>query len=157
MIIVVTGPICAGKSTYIAHREKELQEQGVAVRTLPLDTMGHSVLTEIYGPNIDRAWIAQKVFSDPEELKKLEEIVHPLVFERAHRYSEEFLTDNPDGVVLIETAIPLSETDHPWIRDAQFIVLDEPFETRLERALNRGMSTEQFVLRDNAQRKYRYE
>ena len=76
--IAIVGNIASGKSTV----EKILEERGFKV--YDTDKIAHEILaynkdiTKEFGTN-DRQEIAKIVFSAPDKLRKLEEIIHPLV------------------------------------------------------------------------------
>jgi len=88
---VVTGPIGAGKSLVSAL----LGERGAVL--VDADAVGHQVLEEpdirdslvhafgpVLGPDcgIDRSVLAARVFNDPGDLSRLNELVHPRLAER---------------------------------------------------------------------------
>ncbi len=88
MILGLTGGYCAGKNEVAAL----LEEHGW--RVCDVDTLGHRALAEsidtlieAFGPSIasgdgsiDRARLGKIVFDDPRRLKKLESIVHPVMY-----------------------------------------------------------------------------
>ncbi|MCL2818420.1 MAG: dephospho-CoA kinase [Actinomycetia bacterium] len=157
MIVVVTGPICAGKSTALAQLQAEYEDQGMSVLNLGLDRIGHEVLEELYGPDLDRAALAKQVFSNYDELDRLSAKIHPLILGKAENLAGEFLGNHPEGIVLIESAVPLSADDYPWLEEADVRIVDEVYSIRRARAIGRGMSAKQFEARDKAQRRYVYE
>lgn len=133
---LITGGIGSGKSEV----RRLLAMRGI--RTIDADAVGHSVLTdEALGPvserwpevvfegQIDRKSLARIVFADPDELRALEEITHPLIFGRIRDELEGF-----PGVAAVE--MPLLEPDLGWPR----IVVDARDDVRLPRAMERGMS-----------------
>ena len=89
MTIAVTGPFASGKSTFI----RLLGELGA--ETVSADEIVHHLLAqdeatisrivERFGEDtlgergVDRRALGRKVFGDPEALRDLEEILHPLV------------------------------------------------------------------------------
>jgi len=156
MIVVVTGPICAGKSTHVAQLDAQLRDEGVAVEIISLDEIGHEVLTGLYGYDVDRSAIAAEVFADPEKLYALEATTHPRIMEVARMRAQTFLAQHPRGIVVIESPIPLSPDTYPWLAEAEVQVVDADRATRRERALGRGMSAAQFDLRDAVQQRYDY-
>lgn len=76
--VAIVGNIASGKSTV----EEYIQKKGFKV--YDSDKIAHSILAKskevlnFFG-TIDRKKIAEIVFSNPEKLKKLESIIHPLV------------------------------------------------------------------------------
>ncbi len=79
MIVCVTGKIGTGKSTV----SKFFESKGF--KYIDADKVGHVALELLSGEiekefgTCDRKKLGQIVFSDPEKLKKLEKIVHPLM------------------------------------------------------------------------------
>jgi dephospho-CoA kinase len=144
---LITGGIGSGKSEVrrlLATRD---------IRTIDADAVGHSVLTDealtpvserwpgvVLEGQIDRKSLARIVFTDPGELRALEEITHPLIFGRIRRELEGF-----PGVAAVE--MPLLETSLGWPR----IVVDARDEVRLQRAMQRGMSEAEVRERMSAQ------
>ncbi len=111
------------------------------IRTVDADAVGHLVLAGegltpvaerwpgvVLEGQIDRKALASIVFDDPGELEVLEAITHPLIFGRIEADLKGF-----SGVVVVE--MPLLETSLGW----SMIVVDADDETRLRRAVQRGM------------------
>ena len=89
MTVAVTGPFASGKSTFV----EMLGSTGA--ETVSADTIVHdllaadeqtiSLVVERFGSDVlkesgvDRRALGRKVFGDPEALRDLEEILHPLV------------------------------------------------------------------------------
>jgi dephospho-CoA kinase len=71
------------------------------------------------------------VFANPEELATLESITHPDIFDTIRHRVEEVA-----GSVVVEIPVLRHGLGEDWCR----IVVDSRDETRLERAMNRGMS-----------------
>ena len=133
---LITGGIGSGKSEV----RRLLAERGI--RTIDADAVGHLVLAGegltavaerwpdvVLEGQIDRKTLARIVFDDPGELEVLEAITHPLIFGRIEADLKEFF-----GVAVVE--MPLLETGMGW----PMIVVDADDETRLDRAVQRGMS-----------------
>jgi dephospho-CoA kinase len=133
---LITGGIGSGKSEvrrlFTAH----------GVHTIDADAVGHAVLAGealapvaerwpgvVFEGEIDRKALARIVFADPDELRALEEITHPLIFGRIEAELEGF-----DGIAAVE--MPLLDPGLDWPR----IVVDAPDGARLRRAMGRGMS-----------------
>ncbi len=88
------------------------------------------------GGEVDRARLADIVFADPQARRRLEEAVHPLVRERFRR-----IVAGVRGVVVLEGTL-LVEAGMAEDLDFLVTVEAEP-ETRLARAVARGMSEEE--------------
>ena len=95
MTVAVTGPFASGKSTFV----RFLGELGA--ETVSADEIVHDLLTrdeqtisrvaerfgdEVLGERgVDRRTLGRKVFGDPEALRDLEEVLHPLVRRETER------------------------------------------------------------------------
>jgi dephospho-CoA kinase len=126
---------------------------GLGLRTIDADSVGHTVLAEegsdavsarwpqvVVDGVVDRKALAEIVFNNPDELAALEAITHPLIFGRIEAALEGF-----DGVAVVE--MPLTATDLGW----PTMVVDAPDETRIERAVTRGMERAEVERRMRAQ------
>jgi len=141
MIVGLTGGIGSGKSTvakmfvelgipvYDSDMEaKELMVASSEVKTAITELLGE----EAYDNHgLNRSYIADKVFKDPELLEKLNAIVHPAV--RKH-----FL----DWVERQESPYVIQETALIFENDAQdkydyTILVTAPVETRIQRVIDR--------------------
>ena len=156
MIHLVTGPICAGKSTRCREIVDSCENAGVPVLCLELDRLGHEILDEQGIDEKGRAKIARQVFADPELLAKWESGMHQQIMARAQRHAERFIKDSPDGVVLVESAVPLDADEYTWLAGAEVEVLEVPYQERLARGLEKGMTAEDFDARDAIQQGYDY-
>jgi dephospho-CoA kinase len=143
----LTGSIGMGKSTVAAY----LRDQGIPV--LDADKIVHDLyageaapLIEVVFPGtvrdgvVDRAALATKVLASPNELKKLEAIIHPLV--RAAEWG--FLLDEHDkGSDLAVLEIPLLfETAPNALFDAVIVVSASPGVQRARLMARPGMTDE---------------
>jgi len=91
---------------------------------------------------IDRTLLAGRVLGNPEGLRKLEAIVHPLVREREKRFMAEQAAAGARMVVL---DIPLLFESGPGDRVDYVVVVSAPAEVQRERAMARpGMTAEKF-------------
>ncbi|HET6260949.1 MAG TPA: dephospho-CoA kinase [Chloroflexia bacterium] len=156
-IIGLTGNIACGKSTVVGR----LRELGA--HTIDADALIHVILRRggaafgpvveefgegIVGPEgeIDRRALGRIVFSDPERLKRLEEIEHPIV----RRLIEEEIRGAGERVVVVD-AIKLFESGWAARSDVVWVVTCRR-EQQVERLMRtRGYSREEAELRINAQ------
>lgn len=152
----ITGGIGSGKSTVCAI----LAEFGVAVydsdsrakRLMNEDNTLRERLVERFGSEVycaeglNRIYLAERVFGNPEELKALNAIVHPAVMDDFDRWALE----QEGGYVVLESAI-LFEASLDRRVDVSVAVM-APEELRIERAMQRdGAQREQIVARMNNQ------
>jgi dephospho-CoA kinase len=162
LILGLVGGIASGKST-VAECFRDL---GAAV--LDADKAGHEALREPdvvaqlrqrwgdrileSGGKVSRREVARIVFGQASEGEKdfLEKIVHP----RIERQLKQELarvqaSASPPRVVVIDAAL-LFEGGWDKLCD-QVVFVDAPRDARLERAVARGWSAEQFAVREAAQ------
>ncbi|MDP9495505.1 MAG: dephospho-CoA kinase [Actinomycetota bacterium] len=116
------------------------------IRVLDADRIGHRVLEPagkafsavanrwpevVRDGVIDRGRLAGIVFADPGQLRELESLTHPHIFGTIQDELERF-----EGLAVVE--VPILEAGLAWPR----LVVDAPDQIRFERALERGMSTD---------------
>jgi dephospho-CoA kinase len=159
-IVGLAGGIGAGKSL-IADR---LRAWGALV--VDADRTGHEVLGEpsvretliktfgagIAGEDgtIDRKRLAAVVFSDPEQRRSLEAIVHPAMMERFQSLIQQGLEDDSVPLIVLDAAI-LMEVGWDRVCDT-IIYVDAPRSTRLARVQqNRGWDESELARRESAQ------
>lgn len=145
----LTGGIGSGKSKVA----ELLRDMGVAVydsdtrakALMAHDTALHEALIEAFGTEcytsegLNRAWLAQRVFNTPEELKRLNAIVHPAVM---HDF-EAWATEQSGEYVVMESAILLEAGLEAHV-DVVVAVM-APKELRLKRAMRRDGATREQI------------
>src|SRR6202035_1051262 len=95
---------------------------------------------------VDRRRLAARVFANPEELAKLNALVHPPVKAREQALAAGFARDHPDGIAVTEAAI-LVETGSYKDYDRLIVAFCRP-EQQIERAMERdGVSREEVLNR----------
>ena len=156
MVVGLTGGIGSGKSTvlemfrelgvpvFIADVEaKKLMHTSIVLKKEICALLGD----ESYKNNtLNRAYIADIVFNNPEKLKELNAIVHPKV----HQVFQDFLKEQTASYTIYESAI-LFENKKASLCDKTVLVV-APIEIRVERVLKRDNSTsEQVYARINNQ------
>ncbi|MBM3527555.1 MAG: dephospho-CoA kinase [Alphaproteobacteria bacterium] len=146
-VIGLTGSIAMGKTT----TARLFAEAGVPV--YDADAAVHKLyegeaapLIEAAFPGsaaagkVDRAALARQVVGNPEALKRLEAIVHPLV----HKARERFLAEaEATGAPVAVLDIPLLLETGGGERVDAVVVVSAPAEVQRARALERGLSPEQ--------------
>jgi dephospho-CoA kinase len=127
---------------------RQVLEQGGETYEAVVATFGNQIL-DADGPTqgqINRKRLAAIVFSDPEQLAKLNALVHPPVKARERALAEEFARDHPDGIAVTEAAI-LVETGSYKDYDRLIVAVCRP-EQQIERAMERdGASREEVANR----------
>ena len=145
----LTGSIGMGKST----TAQMFRDEGIAV--YDADATVHELysgeatpLIEAAFPNttrdgtVDRTKLSEYVIGKPENMKKLEAIIHPLV----HKQEQEFLKQaETRGDKLVVLDIPLLFETGGKNRVDKIIVVTAPAEVQRQRVLARdGMTEEKF-------------
>ena len=154
----LTGGIASGKSV-VAAVLRELGAMVIDADQLARDvvakgTPGLSAVVEEFGPRVltaegelDRPAVARIVFADEEARKRLEAIVHPLVFEEIQRLEAEA----PQDAVVVHDIPLLAESGRADTFDA-VLVVDAPEELQVRRMVeHRGWTEEEAKARMGAQ------
>lgn len=155
MRVGLTGGLASGKS-FVG---RTFEEFGCLV--IRNDELGHEVLKQggeaydgavrEFGPAIlhadgaiDRRKLAKIVFRDPEQLAKLNALVHPPVRERTRQLLAAYEAAHPDGIAIVEAAIMMETGSY---RDyAKLVVAVCGREQQIERAMARDAITREEVL-----------
>lgn len=157
-LVGLTGGIAAGKST-VAKRwveqgaieidadvlAREVVEPGSAGFNQIVQTFGEELVAE--DGTLNRAKLSALVFSTPDALDRLNQIIHPLVKLR----SRELIATAPKDSIVIYN-VPLlveASVDHPF---DYIVTVEAPEDKQIERMVaNRGMTREAAVSRIRAQ------
>jgi dephospho-CoA kinase len=158
-VIGLTGGIGSGKSAIAGF----LKEMGAAV--IDADKVGHEILnpgtagcqkvSDEFGKSIctpeggiDRKRLSWIVFNDPESLKKLNAITHPLILDEVKRRIKKHQAEGYD-VVIVEAALILESGWSPYM-DEIWLAL-APQDITLARLEKRGLSPTEARARISAQ------
>jgi dephospho-CoA kinase len=153
----LTGSIAVGKSFVLS----VLRELGCA--TFDADKIAHSVMEQgrpayedivrEFGRgvlsedgSIDRAKLGAIVFADEARRKRLNEIVHPRVFEEQDRLLRDVESSNPDGIAVMDAALIIESGGYK--RFDKLIVAFCNREAQIERLMRRAGIT-----REDAERR----
>lgn len=159
----LTGGIAAGKST-VADRFRTLGAYVIDYDVLSRKAVepgsdGLDQIVRAFGRRargrdggLNRAWMAGRVFGDPDSLRVLNGIVHPIVFRMAGDLEYRWLDAHPaprDGTrhVIIHD-IPLLVETSRWDYFDAIVTVEAPEGTRIRRMMRkRGMSRADAVAR----------
>ena len=150
--IGITGGIGVGKSvvtrifkvlgipTYDADKEaKDIMVKNDAVRNSLISTFGSETYFE--DGSLNREWLSSRVFSNSEELKKLNAIVHPAVI----RDGEDWAAAQTSLYSVKEAALLFESGSY---KSLDFnILVSSPLEVRIERVMERDRVDREEVLR----------
>ena len=148
----LTGGLASGKSTVArtlaALGALTIDADHVVGHLYRPGEAGHAALVREYGPGIvrpdgeiDRAKLAGIAFATPESARRLNALIHPLVIAEERRMIEAI----DDGIVINEATLLLEAGGRE--RYDKIVVVDVPPEVQVERAVARGMSRDDAVLR----------
>ena len=141
VLIGLTGGIASGKSTVLQH----LRQSGYSV--INADKLGHKVLekgnpgykmvVKYFGNGIlnldntvNRTALGRIVFGDPEKLKQLNEISHPIIAEMIQREFEEIVLGNNVRIVFLEAALLIEANWYKVCGQIWVVTLDPTFALR---------------------------
>ena len=157
-LIGLTGGIAAGKTTVAAHWVSlggiEIDADKLAREVVEPGTKGLKQIREVFGESVfnsegslDRQKLGEIIFSDAKKRAALEEIVHPLVRQRA----SELLAELPENSMVIYTVPLLVEANVSLPFDV-IVSVEAPEADRVKRLVSsRGMSSEQALARIKSQ------
>ncbi len=153
LVIGLTGKMGSGKST-VARIFEEL-----GAHIIDVDKIGHEILQEqavkdelkkafgekiFNGSDVDRKKLASVVFSDPENLAALEQIVHPKMREKIKKELGAL-----DGLIIIDAAI-LHRLKLDELCDFVINVV-APLEKIIERLKHKGLNEDEIYQRLSCQ------
>ncbi|WP_376709539.1 dephospho-CoA kinase [Pseudochrobactrum lubricantis] len=143
----LTGSIGMGKSTtaqIFADRGVPVYDADAVVHQLyqseAVPLIAEAFPEAVIDGQVDRKILSASVLGKPDELKKLENIVHPLV----HAKEQQFLRDaEAKGAKLVVLDIPLLFETGGTHRVDKILVVSAPYEMQRERVLSRENMTEE--------------
>lgn len=154
--MALTGGIASGKSTVLRMFQrlgakvldcdriaKDLTRKGNRGYKRILEEFGRGILDE--KGRIDRRKLAKLVFFDEEKRRKLNSLIHPLVYEKL----EEKMRKIEEDVVIVDVPL-LVESGGIKLFDKIIVVYAEP-SVQLNRLIKRGLNEEEAKARMSAQ------
>ncbi len=159
-IIGILGGIGSGKSTVAAEFAKlgckvidadkiahELLLYKTAVKQKVVVLFGRTILDP--AGKIDREKLAEVVFADADKLSSLNEIIHPLVLQRARELIKQYDCQNQVKAIVLD--MPLL-VEVGWDKRCdKLIFVDCEQKLRLDRAKKLGFDKNQVKIRENFQ------
>jgi dephospho-CoA kinase len=151
VIIGITGSIASGKSTVT----KFFIDLGAHL--IDWDVIGHEVMrpqmnawkgvVEYFGrevlnedQTINREILGQLVFNKPEELQKLNQIVHPEIFKEDARLVQKIKNEDPNAIIVKEIPLLTAESKNMLVDKAVVVCATE--DNQIKRLGKRGLSEE---------------
>lgn len=157
-LIGLTGGIAAGKTTVASHWVSlggvEIDADKLAREVVESGTQGLELIRETFGNSVfqtdgslDRSKLGEIVFNEANKRVALEEIIHPLVRQRA----QELLADLPEHAMVIYTVPLLVEANVSLPFDV-IVSVEAPESERVKRLVtSRDLSEEQALARIRSQ------
>ena len=147
----LTGGLACGKS-FVGEALA-----GMGCLLIQADELGHEVLLpggEAYDgvlnqfgrdilagdATIDRRALAARVFGNPEQLVRLNALVHPAVIRREEERVAEFAAREPNGIAVVEAAILIETGSYKRFDKMILVTCDE--DRQMERAMRREGAVE---------------
>lgn len=146
LLVGLTGGIGAGKSTVAAmlreHGAVVIDADELAREAVEPGSHGYAEVLRTFGPpavrltgDLDRAALAERVFSDPDARRRLESIVHPEVARLLH----ERLIPYRDTDRVVVYAVPLLAENALESMFDVVVTVEAPADVRVARLVGRGM------------------
>ena len=117
-VIGVTGGIASGKSTVVAELARlgavTLSADEIARRIVEPDGPAYAAVVDAFGPEVlredgrlDRAALAERIYADPAERRRLESLLHPIIMKEIDARIEVFRSFPPNDPPVMAVEIPL--------------------------------------------------
>lgn len=153
-VIALTGGLASGKSTasefFLDQGANIVNADKLGHRVYDTGTQAYRKVIETFGDevvgddnHIDRKILGKKVFDDPEELKKLTDIVWPEIRRMAELEIAALDAIDPDNICILEAAVLLEAGWRDLAGEVWTIIVDR--ETAIERAMVRDNATREAV------------
>ena len=141
-VIGLTGNIATGKSVVRKMLEHlgayGIDADALSHRAISRGAPGYQAVINTFGKwivkadgEIDRGKLGKLAFSDPDAMKQLEDIIHPLVAQAV----DVLIRRSSQRVIVIE-AIKLLESDLRWVSSSVWVV-NVPLEQQLRRLMDK--------------------
>ena len=148
----LTGGIASGKSTIMRNFASlgcmTVDADAIVARLYQQGEAGHAAIVRSYGrevllPNgeIDRKRLADIAFATPEDARRLNELIHPIVLAEDSRLMAEAAARTEDVIYIVEATLLLEAGGKQ--RYDRIVVVDVDPDVQVARAVGRGMTEEE--------------
>jgi dephospho-CoA kinase len=152
----LTGGIASGKSTIMRMLAglgcATVDADAIVARLYRPGEAGHEAIVRTYGKEIllpggeiDRKKLAGIAFSHPDEAKKLNALIHPIVVAEEEQLMRDAEARERDVIYVVEATLLLEAGGRR--RYDKIVVVDVDPKVQIERAAGRGMSREEVARR----------
>ena len=151
----LTGGLASGKS-FVGETLRELgcyliRADELGHQTLERDGAAYNDVVAEFGAGIlnadgtiDRKALGSIVFSDPDRLARLNQLIHPHVFRMQDDRIAEIAARDPDAIVVVEAAIMIETGSHKRYQKLIVVVCTQA--QQMERALRRDRMSRKEVM-----------
>lgn len=151
MILVgLTGGIASGKSTVSDFLRQEgawiFDADEVAHRLISKGNSAYQPVLELFGDGIlddigeiDRKKLGEIVFAQPAELDRLNQIIHPLVFNALDVEKERIIKKQPQSIIIFDAPLLIEARAHQKMDWVLLVYVDE--KTQRKRLIKRDALT----------------
>jgi dephospho-CoA kinase len=152
----LTGGIASGKSTIMRNFANlgciTVDADAIVARLYRPGEGGHEAIVRTYGAGvlqpdgeIDRPKLSAIAFANPDEAKKLNALIHPLVIAEQARMIESAEARGEDAIFVVEATLLLESGGRQ--RFDKIVIVDVAPNVQLERAVGRGMDAAEVARR----------
>ena len=152
----LTGGIASGKSTIMRNFAGlgciTVDADAIVARLYRPGEPGHEAIVRTYGSDvlqpdgeIDRQKLSAIAFSSPDEAKKLNALIHPLVLAEQAQMMESAEARGEDAIFVVEATLLLESGGRQ--RYDRIVIVDVAPDVQLARAIGRGMAAEEVTRR----------
>lgn len=145
----LTGGIASGKSTIVRMFADlgciTVDADQIVARLYRPGERGHEALVRTYGEDvllpdgeIDRQKLADIAFSSPDEARKLNALIHPIVIEEQARMVEDAEAHGEDAIFIVEATLLLESGGKA--RFDKIVIVDVEPDVQIARGIGRGMT-----------------
>jgi dephospho-CoA kinase len=152
----LTGGIASGKSTIMRMFAGlgcvTVDADAIVARLYRPGEAGHEAIVQTYGPDIllpdgeiDRRKLASIAFSNAEEAKRLNALIHPIVVAEEERMMREAGEREEDVIYIVEATLLIEAGGRE--RYDRIVVIDVKQDVQIARGVARGMTRDEVTSR----------
>ena len=156
--IGITGSIGSGKSVFcdylIEKKYTVINADNLAKELLVKDQNIKEQVIEAFGPDSyknnqpDKKFLAEKIFPDPENVYKINSIIHPVVIDEIRKLIDKHSAK--EKIIFVEAAL-IYEAEMEDLFDYVVVITADEKNRMQRKEKNDNMSTEEFLRRNNNQ------
>jgi dephospho-CoA kinase len=152
----LTGGIASGKSTVRRLFESfgcfTVDADALVAQLYEPGRAGHAALVATYGravvrddQTIDRVALANVAFATPDDARKLNALIHPIVLRETAQLLDDYERTHDDNIAVVEATLLLEAGGRT--RYDRIVVVDVPVELQIERGVARGLPRDEVMRR----------